>query len=49
MLSSKARFKQSSSLPELDDGEEAVLLDEAPEDPELIAQPDFELDEKLRS
>lgn len=40
--------KQGSSLPELDDDDEAVLLDEAPEDPELIAQPDFELDENGR-
>jgi len=40
--------KQGGSLPELDDDDEAVLLDEAPEDPELIAQPDFELDENGR-
>lgn len=40
--------KQGGSLPELDDDDEAVLLDEAPEDLELIAQPDFELDENGR-
>lgn len=31
-----------------DDDSDEVLLDEAPEDPELIAQPDFELDENGR-
>ncbi|UAY76419.1 DUF3320 domain-containing protein [Pseudoxanthomonas sp. X-1] len=40
--------KQGGALPELDDDDETVLLDEAPEDPELIAQPDFELDENGR-
>lgn len=40
--------KQGGALPELDDEDEAVLLDEVPEDSELIAQPDFELDENGR-
>lgn len=40
--------KQAGSLPELGEDDEIVLLDEAPEDPELIAQPDFELDENGR-
>jgi very-short-patch-repair endonuclease len=40
--------KQGGALPELDDDDEAVLLDEVPEDSELIAQPDFELDENGR-
>jgi len=40
--------KQGGTLPELDDEDETVLLDEVPEDPELIAQPDFELDENGR-
>ncbi|KQR18028.1 MULTISPECIES: DUF3320 domain-containing protein [Xanthomonas] len=40
--------KQGSTVPELDDDDEVSLLDEVPEDPELIAQPDFELDENGR-
>lgn len=40
--------KQGSPLLDLEDEEEIVLLDEVPEDLELIAQPDFELDENGR-
>lgn len=47
-VAGKGEAKQGDSLPEFDDDDEAVLLDEAPEDPELIAQPDFELDENGR-
>jgi len=47
-VAGKGDVKQGGSPPEFDDDDEAVLLDEAPEDPELIAQPDFELDENGR-
>lgn len=47
-VAGKGDTKQDGSPPEFDDDDEAVLLDEAPEDPELIAQPDFELDENGR-
>lgn len=46
-VAGKEDRKQDGSLPELD-ADEMILLDEAPEDPELIAQPDFELDENGR-
>lgn len=47
-VAGKGEAKQGGSPSEFDDDDEAVLLDEAPEDPELIAQPDFELDENGR-
>ncbi|WP_152983940.1 DUF4011 domain-containing protein, partial [Stenotrophomonas panacihumi] len=47
-VAGKEDSKQGGSLPDLDDDEEVVLLDESPEDPELISQPDFELDENGR-
>lgn len=47
-VAGKGEAKQGGSSSEFDDDDEAVLLDEAPEDPELIAQPDFELDENGR-
>ncbi|CAD0319838.1 DUF3320 domain-containing protein [Xanthomonas hortorum pv. cynarae] len=40
--------KQANATDGLGDDTDEVLLDEAPEDPELIAQPDFELDENGR-
>ncbi|MXV07490.1 MULTISPECIES: DUF3320 domain-containing protein [unclassified Xanthomonas] len=40
--------KQGGALPDLDDEDAEVFLDEAPEDRELMAQPDFELDENGR-
>ncbi len=47
-VAGKGDVEQGGSPPEFDDDDEAALLDEAPEDPELIAQPDFELDENGR-
>ncbi|KQQ71626.1 DNA helicase [Xanthomonas sp. Leaf131] len=40
--------KQADATDGLSDDTDEVLLDEAPADPELIAQPDFELDENGR-
>jgi len=40
--------KRGSAMPGMDEDDTEVFLDEAPEDPDLIAQPDFELDENGR-